>query len=320
MRHRGFTLIELLLAVGIIALLMSLVVVGMGHARTAASRTKTLSSMRGVIAGYAAYTEDHRGALIPGMLTAQQLQQFRIEAIAIDDAPLGAGTGYADGSSWVWRLMPYIDDGWEALVTDYGDAAVKAAIAQELGAPNPAERVYGPATADPGDGDIGLAKHPSIGLNATFFGGNSIFGDNDALARSPWGTVRPSIAAEQAAEVRNASRAIVFATTRDVEESEWPVPDAGTPDLVWGSPEVRAPYLFYDEANDVWSKQQWSLAGEEANPDGHGAWDRGGGIPYGRWGSENIPTAHFDGSTSVMKLGELQDMRNWSPFAVGRLQ
>ncbi|MHC4911357.1 MAG: type II secretion system protein [Planctomycetota bacterium] len=316
MRKRGFTLLELILAVAIIAVLISLVVVAMGRARSTAQRTRTMSSLQGLIRGYTAYSTDNNGALIPGFMPGQTLQQLRIRAEAPGGIRLDQDTGVVDGSPWVWRLMPYIDDNWQSLFEDYGNEAVVQTASLNL-----ASGVYGPATADPAAGEIGIASVPAIGMNTFFFGGDFLSDEYDQ-------------AAKQASQVRNASRAIVFAPTREVSEELIPIDPSGIGprfDLVFGSVDLRPPAVFQD-GDGNWSKIQWQVEGEAAAALGSGEWSRGGGVPMARWGGTLIPVAKFDGGTEMLDLqsdlgwaagtntpeNRVKIMRNWSPFAVGR--
>lgn len=83
----GFTLIELLVVVSVIAILASLLMSGIGIARSAALSTKCTSNLRQIALGGEGYAADQDGALPPSMI----------------DLPSGADT------FWFGLLGPYVE-------------------------------------------------------------------------------------------------------------------------------------------------------------------------------------------------------------------
>ena len=62
---RAFTLIETLMVVAIIALLLGLLLPGLGSAREVARRAVCMSNQRQLLAAWSMYAEDHRGRALP---------------------------------------------------------------------------------------------------------------------------------------------------------------------------------------------------------------------------------------------------------------
>jgi prepilin-type N-terminal cleavage/methylation domain-containing protein/prepilin-type processing-associated H-X9-DG protein len=65
-RARAFTLVELLVAIGIIAILISILLPVTRRVRDAASTAQCLSNLRQVGLAISQYANDHRGSLVPG--------------------------------------------------------------------------------------------------------------------------------------------------------------------------------------------------------------------------------------------------------------
>lgn len=66
--HRAFTLVELLVVVAIIALLLGILLPGLGAARQLAQAVKCASNMRQLAVGYALYAQENRDLGIPGRM------------------------------------------------------------------------------------------------------------------------------------------------------------------------------------------------------------------------------------------------------------
>jgi prepilin-type N-terminal cleavage/methylation domain-containing protein len=63
-RKRAFTLVELLVVIGIIAVLLSIALPAMGHAREQARRTVCLSNLRQLTLAWITYSNEHGGRLV----------------------------------------------------------------------------------------------------------------------------------------------------------------------------------------------------------------------------------------------------------------
>lgn len=315
-RPRGFTIIELVAVVALIALLLAILLVAFRRASNTASRTASLGALRQLSTAMQAYASDHDQALMPGQVSDAELQRLRLKAFTSDDRQVPVPDLYRN--TWVWRLTPYMSDGWEVAMADDRDVDATDAIAGDLVSSDSMARDEAFATVE---------TRPSFGMNTFFLGGDDVQGDDDLRDRAPW---RPngfdSPAARSTAEIRNPSRLMAFAASIAVTDAVATSADVRRP--LQGGASLRPPFTdFDDSATDptqhVWTNRQWEFGDAEyrtivAGPDGtYDLATRASAWPVARWGDDDIvPCAHMDGSTSSLKLEEyFFDMRLWAPQA-----
>ena len=282
MRQRSaFTLVELLVVVAVIAVVVSLLFVAFRAVRGGASRVGTVSTLRQMAAGHAAYSADNGQRLIPGYLNPHE----QISLGFITKLPDGQVVSPGAAGTYVWRLAPYVDNNWR-LFHRGADAATLARLDAQFKEGNLNE----------------IAYEPRIGLNTIFIGGDSDAGGN-LSEYSPWNdSGNPTIAATRVTELRNPASTVLFAPTLRVEAPGPPAPDRG-----WH--ELRAPYL---------SARQWELGpdGVIASSGLQGF----AGLPALGKGDTILPVAFCDGSAQAVAAEELaENMRRWAPIADGPL-
>ncbi len=319
MSRRAFTLIELLIVVAMIAVLVGILAISLRGVGAAATRTESLSALRQMALGYTAYTQDHRGQLLPGYIDEGLFATGEFFENLTVSLPSGAELQPADKQSYVWRLAPYIDNAWQTFFQDMSDAGLMEEFTsdyQQLWAGN----TYTSSFLG------GISERPSFGLNSIFLGGDSVHGGSAVTSVHPWtgnSAVQP-IAATRLSAVVNPTRVIVFAPTAKAA-------DAGSDEVVFddfvdgrdgtevGFCELRPPLL--DGSGTRWQNRQWTIGAHGLIVSSPSGMSEGVGLPIARTasdmlhgGAEPIPVAHLDASTSVQPLVELSaDMRRWDP-------
>ena len=325
-RTRGFTLVELLIVIGLIALLVSILLVSLRGLRQAAGRTDSLSTLRQLAMAHSSYSQENDYRLIPGYIDASMMidstpdQPFEDLIVR---APDGTVLDPEDAQSWVWRLAPHFGFDIRALLTDIGDKSLESKFDAEVAA-----GVYGPATTGPGD--IGIADHPAYGLNSIFIGGDSTHGGAYVTDRNPWDPdpafANEILAATQFSQVKKPARIILFGPTARAATTGALTTAYDDPNL--GFAELRPPYLQRD-ATGQWNMPQWNLgAGGAVIRTTSGAYADGAGLPIVRAGIAEYPVSHLDGSAEVLRLEHLApridsggaqtmvDMSYWSAFEI----
>lgn len=298
--RRGFTLVEVMVVIAVLALLVSLVFVALKSSSSAASRTESLNSLREIIRGYRAYSDDNRGHLMPGYIgedlmdTGQPFENLRVTL------PEGTVIDPVDAQSYVWRLAPYVNNVWEVFFAELGDTGILAQLQSEFASMN-----YNT-----------IAERPTFGMNSIFVGGDSVHGGNYATDRHPWQNDEKPIAATRFTQVKNPARLIVFGSSTRILTGFGTDSDD---DTSLGFCELRAPFLEFDEDLDKWVNQQWEVGtGGKIFTTGGSYSDPGAGIPIVRRGQDLMPVVMLDGSARIEKASELAgDMRRWNPFEVG---
>ena len=123
-RKRGFTLVELLVVIGIIAIMISILLPALGHARKKAQAVGCMSNMRQIYLAMMMFTQDNRG-LLPDTYGVGQLSADPnlVKKCAWLQKVAGA-TGHADmedDKGALWRYIPG-QSAREALLLCPGDS------------------------------------------------------------------------------------------------------------------------------------------------------------------------------------------------------
>ncbi len=225
--RRGFSLIELLVVIAIIGVTVSILLPSLGRARRVARAAAELTAMQQVMTGYAVYSGDHKGAVLPGYLPSAWVAETPTGGVApwevFDDA--GERVYGVRAQRYPWRLAPYLDYNFAAL---YKSPQVLQRYRERE------------------DYQYVISVSPSFGLNADFVGGKALpgFGFN-ANASRQWGAFYVT----RIDEARFADKLLVFVSSHGID------PDGGDP--VAGYYEVSSPYLL---------ERRWTSEYNETDP------------------------------------------------------
>jgi prepilin-type N-terminal cleavage/methylation domain-containing protein len=285
----GFTLIELLVVIGIIALLIGILAPALSAARQSANQTREFGALRQLGIAYAAYAQDHGGRVLPGYLRASWSDgTVPNRTFPVWDHPDDPrDESRLMGSvirRYPWRIMPYVNYAWDALILDKRRLAEIRAL---------------PSSPSGEDGfQFALAQNPSFGLNTAYVGGDAHRGAFYRPSLIRWGAYY----VKRVDQPFFPDQLIVFATARGDR--------AGSRgyEVASGYHRIEGPWHPTDTNNTVPSFEPWTAPG--------GAYDSAQpSLAYGhvdcRFGKK-AATSMFDGHVSRLSLEDAYDMRRWS--------
>lgn len=290
-RQSAFTLIELLLTIAIIGVVLSILLPSLAKARAAAQITRELSAIRQVGAAYLTYTNDNKSRVMPGYLRAtwslpnvvnlrREMWVWETDQSADQSARL-RGTVIRP---YPWRMLPYVNFSWEALVLD------RRVLADMRKLPsNPSSKV---------GREWALAFNPSFGMNTTYVGGDAHRGAFHAPSLRRWGAYY----VKRVEQPIFPDQLITFATARGDRPG-------GDPTLVLpGNHRIEGPWRATPTSDSVPDFIPWTAPLGRFDPNrtpktyGH--------IDF-RAGNDALTVA-FDGHASRMSIVKAFDMRRWS--------
>lgn len=102
---RGFTLIEMLVVIAIIAVLISILLPALSHAKQCAVITGELSAGRQFIQAHTMYSNDFDDRLLPGFASGSMIRRGDVVARDMNGKRLEGETA----RRYPWRLLPYVN-------------------------------------------------------------------------------------------------------------------------------------------------------------------------------------------------------------------
>ncbi len=273
---RGFSLIELLVVIAIIALLVAILIPSLGKARQAAKATREVVSAQQIMVATLLYSNDAKGAVIPGYAP-----QWMVNGPVVVRDNQGERLTDEIAMRYPWRIYPYMGESFRGL---YEQEKVLADLLEK-------EATYASAGINY---EYAVSLFPSLGINASFFGGNDrrLQFENDYDARTGRVVLRRLEDAIRPSEV------LTFVSARSAPMN--PLPIQGQPQ---GFFRVEPP-IFDASRGRVWGAAYDARANPAANS----------GYVSLRHGGKAVG-AHVDGHARLLGWTELGDMRRWSDAA-----
>jgi prepilin-type N-terminal cleavage/methylation domain-containing protein len=310
----GFSLVELLVVIAVIALLIAILLPGLGQTKKMGKMLREQALAQQQIVAYGSYIVDYRDRVVIGAPHWNWAHGAHNQLYGMTPGdPVNPGR-YFEGSIckiWTWHFFSNVNIPYTAIQIDkqtYNDE-------------------FFPRTKSDGGGSIwispgsnwfqtALAYHPTLGYNAIFLGGaythgaflNGQPGPNPRNQGGGYFVIRAS-------QVRFPQQLLVYASARggDVQDGSWWNWGTNNPD----SGRIRPGY--------------WLIRAPRAHPNSRGSHSLGGGwVPSDNFDPRQVPsswgnldarhfkkviTASFDGHVTAETVEQLRDMRRWANYA-----
>lgn len=269
-RVSAFTLIELLVVVSIIGLLIALLLPALARANDSAKSIQALAATQQSMTAYNAYSADNKEWLLFGYLPAT------LYGKAVQATVSGQAIHSLAAQRYPLRFSNYQGDTWEMIY---------------MHQPTPE------VPTDPTDPDFytqayALGVHPSIGINATFVGGDYNIGGFTVAGGQNVPRIG-GLAVFRQHEVTDPSGLIAMSETRSAQNGV--INDEG---LHLVTPPIKATRKWTGTTTG------FEFATNELV-----------GVPAARHG-DAAAVGFMDGHSEGMRPEELDDMRLWSNYAV----
>lgn len=234
-RARGFTIVELLVVISIIAVLLSLVSIGLLRGGETARQTAALSNLREICRAWTLYGNQNDDRCLPGYLSEAAQTAFKIRT---RDAA-GAVINQQFCTTYPNRLLPFIDHDRGPLYRYLVDYADLGEVPQEDIRDKPA---FGYNAYYVGGW---YAEQTSGGPVRMQFSGTGYFDSNGALVPNQ------EVVARSVAQITRPSEMILFSASmraepgfykepnEDVDGAPWVVPHRLATELIWQGSEGR---------------------------------------------------------------------------------
>lgn len=263
LRDQAFTLVELLVCVGVVAVLAAFLSAATGKGLEYAKSTREVSAARQLMAAYLRYPAENDGKLLPGVIneSAKDKDGTTIPGII--------------AKRWFFRLGSYFDFEYA------GIAVVNDSLADCMKEKTESARRYM------------ASVQPSLGLNATFVGGNfdsnhpTLGGFGKELRADTDAATYGEFAVTRLVQAVKPSQLIVFA-------SAWRKNGAS---VAMGN--------FYLLAPRTTGGMRWSREFQESSD------STNFGEVHPRWNGKAV-VANLDGSVALLDQESLKDMRRWA--------
>jgi prepilin-type N-terminal cleavage/methylation domain-containing protein len=285
----AFTLIELLVVISVIAVMIGILLPALAKARKSGLQVRESAALKQVCVAYTVYSQDNRGALLPGYLPPEWTipgvdpeREFKVRYNGQDSTNQSRLYGSV-AQRYTWRLAPYLNYALDGIIVD------KQLRTEYLSLPDqPSSRT---------SFQWAFASCPSFGINSTFVGGDARRGGFFQPSLSRWGKFYVTKFDEPAFP----DRLLVFATSRGYHAVN------GTT-VVPGRHRIEGPWRASREPGQVPIFTPWAAP--------EGPFDPGrtpttyGHLDFRHFKRVLITT--FDGHVEPLGIEDMRDMRRWS--------
>jgi len=282
-RQRGFTIVEVLVVIGIIAVLASLLFVGLRSALSTANKTRELNSLRNVSLGWTMYAGANSDHLMPGYIEPAVQDTWRLEWRNVRGEVLPAELA----APYTWRLAPYVEYSWEVLVGYRDDGQ------RELNATPEAD----------------VAFEPAFGYNALYVGG---WWEEATVGATTFPAMRYDLISDPAyrgmvvrtmGSMQQPDNLVIFAASTEQQPGRFVNSDrgAGVPGFHLASPRIVANETRWQPADGFNNAIDVLVAGPVPN------------IRH----TNSVAVATGDGGVSTLSFDQLADQRRWINSAQG---
>ncbi len=313
--RRAFTLIELLVVIAIIALLVAILLPALANARKLARQVREAANLQQLTLAHSTYMGDWKGGVTASyVIVGETGAGNRLNYNVFDDA--GRELRSWPAKRWAWRLMPYLNNRMDALVTD----GRLLEDMRRLGGDDPSRHQAGYEGYQ-----FALSFNPSFGYNGTWVGSEMAWYSDSSVGQREPASPDPQDLYRRTRQVvfnvsnvdrsaRGSSSLIMFGTSRG------PGPNGGSPP--WTTPPMGSslPTVpgFYSllAPNTLWSKfdatsftdsRPFFEFTQDSAPERWGYLD-------GRHFNKAL-VSFFDGHVELRGAPDLWDMRLWSVAA-----
>ncbi|MFK7959556.1 MAG: prepilin-type N-terminal cleavage/methylation domain-containing protein [Phycisphaerales bacterium] len=268
--RRGFTLVELLVVVAVIGVLIGLLLPAIGAARVTAERTDEMTGARDLLVAWNLYADEHNDRVLPGY-------QSGLDAYDLDGVPLDEGSNSILSRRYPFRILPYMGRDLRSMYRGQ-----RADILDDL------------IQRDDGFTNYFISLAPSLGINATWVGGDENELGFDPQARELFG----QFVVRRRTQIARPGQLMVFASAKGNDD----VTGSG---VIEGHFRVRSPILL-ESAGSRWV-EEWR---DNDPPEAHGFCSL-------RFHGKGV-AAFADGHVEAVGERDLRDMRFWSNDALDR--